>query len=154
MSRYIIKPFKSKSLYLLLFSLLLIGYLFQSIQPSFSNLLLTTPSGKSQTLESLGFMESTESGVYRLTGTLTATKQSSAILRIIPDDEVYALNINEQSIDLSTIPPEQRKDYSKGFIYDLSDHIKEGENKLEILYYDRGGLMGIVISAEPGNRTV
>lgn len=154
MKNHIIKLLKSKSLYLLLSSLLLIGYLFQSIQPSFSNLTLTTPSGKSQTLESLGFMESTESGVYRLTGTLTATKQSSAILRIIPDDEVYALNINEQSIDLNIIPHEQRKDYSKGFIYDLSGHIKEGDNKIEIFYYDRGGLMGIVISAEPGKRTV
>jgi len=99
-------------------------------------------------------MESPESGVYRLTGTLTATKQSSSILRIIPDDEVYALNINDRSVDLSIIPHEQRKDYSKGFIYDLNGYLKEGDNKFEILYYDRGGLMGIVISAEPGERVV
>lgn len=154
MNTYIIKFFKSKTLYLLLFSFLLTGYLLQNIQPSFSNITLTTPSGNTQALELLEFMESPESGVYRLTGTLTATKQSSSILRIIPDDEVYALNINDRPIDLNVIPHEQRKDYSKGFIYDLNSYLQEGDNKFEILYYDRGGLMGIVIRAEPSERVV
>lgn len=154
MNTYIIKLIKSKTLYLLLFSFLLIGYLFQTIQPAFSNLVLTTPSGKTLPLTLLEFMESPESGTYRLTGTLTATSQSSSILRIIPDDEVYAMNVNEIPVDLNMIPHEQRKDYSKGFIYDLNSYLKEGDNKIEIIYYDRGGLMGIVISAEPGERTV
>lgn len=149
-----IKLAKSKIFYLIIFSLLAVNYLFNSIQPSFSNFEVTSPSGKKQSLETLQFIESVESGVYRLTGTITLTKQSSSILRIIPDDEIYSMSINGQPINLNIIPHEQRKDYSKGFIYDLSSFLTEGDNRVEIFYYDRGGLMGIVISAEPNEHTV
>ncbi|WP_331351537.1 hypothetical protein [Cellvibrio sp. UBA7671] len=93
-------------------------------------------------------MQSNESGVYRLSGTLTMGKYTSTLLRFIPDDEIYTLTINQHPIDLSMIPAHERKDYSKGFTYELKDYLHQGDNQIEILYMDQGGLMGIVISAE------
>lgn len=144
----ILNLIKSKTLYLLIITLGLIAYNLQSIQPSFSDFTLTTPSGNTQAVASPGFMQSHESGVYRLAGTIEMSKSSSSILRIIPDDEILALTVNQKNVDLNRIPHEQRKDYNKGFIYDLSDYLQEGKNQIEILYSDQGGMMGIVISAE------
>ncbi|MEN0036787.1 MAG: hypothetical protein AAGC78_06950 [Cellvibrio sp.] len=144
----ILNLIKSKTLYLLIITLGLIAYSLQSIQPSFSDFMLTTPSGKTQAVASPGFMQSYESGVYRLAGTIEMNQSSSSILRIIPDDEILSLTVNQKNVDLNRIPHEQRKDYNKGFIYDLSDYLHEGKNQIEILYSDQGGMMGIVISAE------
>lgn len=154
MKTRIVSILRSKTLYLIISSLLIIAYIFASIQPTFSNLAITSPSGKTQSLETPRFIESFESGVYRLAGTITLTQQSSPVLRIIPDDEIYSLSINGQPVNLNVISAEQRKDYSKGFMYDLKAYLMEGDNQFEISYYDRGGLMGIVISAEPNERSV
>jgi hypothetical protein len=138
----------SKTLYLLIITLGLIAYNLQSIQPSFSDFTLTTPSGNTKVIGTPGFIQSPESGVYRLVGTVEMTGNASSTLRIIPDDEILSLSVNQRPVDLSHIPHDQRKDYNKGFIYDLSEYLHDGKNQIEILYSDQGGLMGIVISAE------
>ncbi|HCS63611.1 MAG TPA: hypothetical protein DIW64_05680, partial [Cellvibrio sp.] len=148
MKSLLVRALKSKTLYVLILAIGLLIFLLQSIQPSFSNFSLTTPSGKIETIVAPGFMQSHENGVYRLTGTLTMGKYTSTILRFIPDDEIYTLTINQHPIDLSMIPAHERKDYSKGFTYELKDYLHQGDNQIEILYTDQGGLMGIVISAE------
>ena len=148
MKAVIVNLLKSKTLYLLIITLALIGYSLQAIQPSFSDFTLTTPSGKTQSVDTPGFMQSYESGVYRLAGTVEMSKSSSSTLRIIPDDEILSLTVNQKTVDLNRIPHEQRRDYNKGFTYDLSEYLHEGKNQIEILYSDQGGLMGIVISAE------
>ena len=153
MKNILSRAFKSKTLYLFVFAIAVLVYLLQAIQPSFSNFNLTTPSGKTQPLTSPGFMESHENGVYRLSGTLTMNRFSSSLLRFIPDDEIYTLSINQRPVDLSMIPAHERKDYSKGFTYELKDYLHEGENQIDIIYMDQGGLMGIVISAEHGGAT-
>lgn len=150
MKKFLFKAVISKTLYLLIITLGLIAYNLQSIQPSFSNFTLTSPSGNSQEIDTPGFMQSPESGIYRLAGTLVMNDNASSTLRIIPDDEILSLAVNQRPVDLSFIPHEQRKDYNKGFIYDLSGYLHEGENQIEILYSDQGGKMGIVITAEGG----
>ena len=148
MKTLIFKMLRSKTLYLLIITLGLIAYNLQSIQPSFSDFTLTMPSGNTKVIGTPGFIESPENGVYRLAGTVEMTANSSSILRIIPDDEILSLTVNQRPVDLSQIPYDQRKDYNKGFIYDLSEYLHDGKNQIEILYSDQGGLMGIVISAE------
>lgn len=139
---------KSKTLYLLIAIAALFVAITTLIQPSVSQVSLVTPSGKTQTLEQLGFMESSESGTYRLSGTLRTNRFTSPVFRIIPDDEILSLAINGSPIDLHHIPHHLRKDYNRGFTYDLSPYLAEGDNTFDIVYFDRGGLMGIVFSAE------
>lgn len=139
---------KSKTLYLLIAIAALFMAITTLIQPSVSQVSLVTPSGKTQTLEQLGFMESSESGTYRLSGTLRTNRFTSPVFRIIPDDEILSLAINGSPIDLHHIPHHLRKDYNRGFTYDLSPYLAEGDNTFDIVYFDRGGLMGIVFSAE------
>lgn len=153
MNANIIKGLRSKSLYLLIFTLALIIFCLGAIKPEFSNFTLTTPSGTTQNIHQPGFMQSIESGIYRLSGTITMDNYSSPVLRIIPDDELLSLAINEQPINLGSIPEHLRKDYNRGFTYDLRDHLTLGDNKIDIVYADQGGLMGIVIGAEAEGST-
>lgn len=148
MKKMLFRVLKSKIFYLLIITAALYLLAIKAIQPTFSHFSLKTPSGKVQQIDHPGFMQSSENGIYSLSGTLSMGKYSSPILRIIPDDEILSLSINDTPIDLGIIPHHLRKDYNRGFTYDLRDHITEGDNKLEILYADQGGLMGIVISAE------
>src|SRR4051812_15955996 len=117
MKNLIHKTITSKTLYLLIITLGLITYNLHSIQPSFSDFTLTSPSGNTRVIGTPGFIQSPESGVYRLNGTMEMTKNTSSTLRIIPDDEILSLTVNQRPVDLSRIPYEQRKDYNKGFTY-------------------------------------
>ncbi|MDF3014462.1 MAG: phospholipid carrier-dependent glycosyltransferase, partial [Cellvibrio sp.] len=71
---------KSKTAYVLIITLGLLVGLLQTMQPTFSNFTLMTPSGTSQPISFPGFMQSPEGGVYRLSGTLTMGKYSSSLL--------------------------------------------------------------------------
>lgn len=154
MKQKILCVLRSKAVYFLILIAVLFLSLIKTIQPNLSNFSLTTPSGKTQQLERPGFIQSTESGIYRLSGNLDMGKYSSTILRIIPDDEILSLSVNDKLINLNSIPHHLRKDYNRGFTYDLRDYLKEGNNKIEIVYSDQGGLMGIVISGEAEGYTI
>lgn len=134
----------------LLLLVFLIGgvfYSIHSIQPTFSDFTLISPSGKIEPTEFPFFKESTESGHYRTYGKITLTPLSGKVYRITPDDEILSLSINNTPIDLSTVPPHLRRDYNMGFTYDLTPYLRVGENAVEIIYSDGGGKMGIIMSA-------
>ena len=61
--------------------------------------------------------------------------------------------VNQRPVDLNIIPQHERRDYNKGFTYDLKDFLRPGDNQIEIHYRDKGGLMGVVISAEANQNT-
>jgi len=138
----------SKYFYLIIAMVATLCFSQKAIQPDFSDFTITTPSGQTSPTEFPFFKASAESGVYRLHGFVDMGKYASSNMRIIPDDEILSLIINHQTVDLSMIPYEARRDYSKGFTYDLAAYLKPGKNELELLYSDGGGLMGIIISAE------
>jgi hypothetical protein len=148
MKQSILCILRSKTVYFLILIAALFLSAIKTIQPDLSNFSITTPSGKTQLLERPGFIQSTESGIYRLSGNLYVGKYSSTTLRIIPDDEILSLIVNDTPINLNSIPHHLRKDYNRGFTYDLHDYLKKGDNKIDIAYSDQGGLMGIVISGE------
>jgi hypothetical protein len=149
MKHFFLRILKSKTVYFLIMIAALFLSSIKIIQPNLSNFSLTTPSGKIQKNDHPGFMQSTESGIYRLSGTLRMETLSSPMLRIIPDDEILSLTINNTPINLNNIPHHLRKDYNRGFTYDLRDHLNKGDNTIDIVYSDQGGLMGIVIGSEP-----
>jgi hypothetical protein len=129
----------------LLILMCFIAYFLTSNRLNFVNLMLVTPSGAQQTLKSPEFMESKETGTYTLKGSFTKNSFFRGMVRIIPDDQIENLKINSRSVDLMSVSEQQRRDYFKGFEIDLSDYLQEGVNQIEIEYYDRGGLMGIVV---------
>jgi hypothetical protein len=153
MKSWLVRLITSKTLYLLALTLGALVFLLQNIQPGLSNFILTTPSGKTEAIGTPGFMPSNESGMYRLTGTLSLGKKTSTLLRIIPDDEIHTLIVNQRPVDLRRIPLHARRDYTKGFTYDLKEFLQPGDNQIEIHYQDQGGLMGVVISAETNKST-
>lgn len=153
MKSWLVRLITSKTLYFLALTLGTLVFLLQNIQPGLSNFILTTPSGKTESIGTPGFMPSNESGMYRLTGTLSLGKSTSTLLRIIPDDEIHTLIVNQRPVDLSGIPLHARRDYTKGFTYDLKEFLQPGNNQIEIHYQDQGGLMGVVISAETNKST-
>ena len=140
--------FRSKTVYVLITLAILFVSTLKITQPKLSNFSLITPSGNHLQIDHPGFMQSPESGIYRFSGTLKINKFSTEILRFIPDDEILSLTVNEQPINLNIIPDHLRKDYNRGFTYDLSSYLNEGDNKIDMVYADQGGLMGIVISGE------
>jgi hypothetical protein len=148
MPSFLLSIFKSSLTYIFVSLLLLLVFSLRVIQPSFSDFTLTTPLGTTQATEFPFFAASTEAGVYRLHGFMEMGKFTNPIMRIIPDDEILGLVINQQTVDLNMIPISARRDYSKGFVYDLSPYLNTGKNEVEILYRDGGGLMGIIMSAE------
>ncbi len=128
--------------------LMLIGFIawvLISNRLDYVDLRLVTPSGVHQTIRSPEFMESKEAGIYTLKGSFIKSSFFYGLVRIIPDDQILTLNVNGRSVDLTSISEERRKDYFKGFEIDLSEYLHEGVNQIEIEYYDRGGLMGVVV---------
>jgi len=128
---------------------LLIGvfYSIHKIQPTYTDFTLITPSGKAEPTEFPFFKSSSESGYYRTYGKIILSPLSGTVYRITPDDEILGLNINNVPVDLSMIPAHEKRDYNKGFIYDLTPYLRTGENAIEIMYIDGGGKMGIMMSA-------
>jgi hypothetical protein len=140
---------KSKITYavILLVGILLFGY--KSLQLSYSDFTITTPSGKTTSFVFPAFSESSESGIYTLRGVINRHNYASTLVRIIPDDEVLKITINSQVVNLDRVTSQERRDYNKGFVYDLGPYLHLGLNDVEILYSDSGGLMGVVFSAVP-----
>lgn len=138
---------KSKTTYLIIIILGLLFFTSRSMQLAYSDFALTTPSGRTESFNFPAFVQSNESGVYKLNGIIEMGEHSSTMVRIIPDDEILALTINKKPVNFDNISDQERRDYSKGFIYDLKPYLHIGKNEVEIIYTDSGGLMGVVIGA-------
>jgi hypothetical protein len=137
----------SKTTYLILIILGIIFLTSRLAQFNYSDFSLAYPSGKVESVKFPAFVQSFESGVYKLSGTIEMGRFASTRVRIVPDDEILTLTINKMPVDLSGVPLHERRDYTKGFIYDLKPYLHAGKNEAEIVYSDQGGLMGVVFSS-------
>jgi hypothetical protein len=124
-------------------SILVVAFLINKIQLQYSDFSVTTPSGQTFKIDFPLHMQSQESGTYKLKGIAHKNNFTNTKLQIIPDDEILSLSINNQLIDISHVPQSARRDYRNGFILNLKDHLKNGENNIEIIFSDTGGMMGI-----------
>lgn len=82
---------------------------------------------------------------YRLEGNIELSWLGPRQLRIIPDDRVIALTVNEQPVDLSGISSRQLQDVQRGFAVDLSPYLHTGTNTVAVELRDFGGDMGLSI---------
>ena len=127
---------------------LLVVLIMSGIKPTFTQTIMVDPKGTEHELDAPGFLESKGAGTYTLKSQMTVSSWAGNSLRIIPDDELKKLVVNDQNVSLSSIPRGQLKDYREGFVIDLADFLESGSNSIELTYYDRGGLMGVVVTAE------
>lgn len=76
-----------------------------------------------------------------LRGTLHHSYFSSGVIKIIPDDCLVSLRVNDTDVDVSKLPG--RCDWSKGATIDLSEQLTPGVNALRITVHKRDGAGGV-----------
>lgn len=134
-------------LFIIIVGAVLIGF-YKWNQPQYIDFAVISPSGEKTVIKGPEFIESSGVGTYTMTGTIVMNAWGSRVFRIIPDDRIESLQVNGTRISLAKLSPHQRKDYDKGFQYDLSPYLHTGENQVVAKYFDRGGLMGLVLAVE------
>ncbi len=116
----------------------------------FSNFELRKSSGASSDVSFPYASQSpTRRGTYKLEGTMSLGRFSPRSYRIVPDDRLLQLEVNEQVVDLSDITPAQLSDYRQGFTVDLSPYLHTGTNSIGFQFFNRGGVTGIGMEALP-----
>lgn len=70
--------------------------------------------------------------------------------RIVPDDELLELRVNDRQVSLDSIPRERLQDWRQGFSIDLSPWLKTGENSFEMKVRNNGGNGGLNLRVIPG----
>lgn len=144
----LISKFK-KALIAIIFIAIIATLLFsiKTIQLHYSDFSRTTPSGSTISTQFPFYISSEGTGIYKLTGKIYKNEFASTKIRIIPDDALHSMSINNRVVDLSGIPYEQLSDYRHGFIIDLNDYLNNGTNNIAIVYSDTGGMMGITFQS-------
>lgn len=81
--------------------------------------------------------------LYTFEGTLLLEPLAPRKVRIVPDDELVAVRINDRDIDLSELEPEQLRDVQRGVVVDLGEAARTGENQVWVQVRDFGGEYGL-----------
>jgi len=68
---------------------------------------------------------------------------TNTVLRIIPDDFIQSVHVNDQKVRLDTIPRRKRYDYVNGFFLDLQPMLNPGDNQVKIVVQNKGGRGGL-----------
>lgn len=105
----------------------------------FGEFQLEGPNGQQRTVAFPFSSSSWGQGTYTLRGSFDRSWFAASTYRIIPDDFLISLKINDQQVELSNIGEDQRRDVSQGFAIDLQDYVSKGENTLEFVFEDYGG---------------
>jgi hypothetical protein len=109
----------------------------------YTDFTMKSPDGSISAVQFPLYIASPAKGTYELNGTIKKGEFSSTKVQIIPDDEVVALFVNNQHVDISGIPESERRDYRNGFTFDLKNQLENGDNTVKITFVDTGGMMGV-----------
>lgn len=104
---------------------------------------LKTPQGSVFSVDMPMTRETWGRGAYSLSGELLLSPFSARRIHIVPDDEVVALRVNGEPVDLNQIPESARRDVQRGFIVDLGQSLKTGKNTIAVDFRDYGGNVGM-----------
>ncbi|MEC5397267.1 hypothetical protein [Uliginosibacterium sp. H1] len=86
----------------------------------------------------------------RLLVELPARDSQPAIWRIVPDDELRAIWVNDRFVSLDHIPKELLTNYWLGFHIDLSEYLEPGENRIVLQLTNHSGGGGLYVTPVPG----
>lgn len=113
--------------------------------PRLENLKLTKVDGTVENLDHLPVLiGSSVAGNYFVEANIETNQFSQKKLKIIPDNCLQSLYINDKQVDLN-LPDSSLCDLKNGFILDLSDKLKVGSNKIQFNIKDDGGAMLLLI---------
>jgi len=71
---------------------------------------------------------------------------SSNTLKIVPDDCVENIILNDKKVDISSYSRQQLCDYKSGFTIDVEQYLVNGNNRLTLMINDYGGARGVDIN--------
>jgi hypothetical protein len=74
--------------------------------------------------------------------------------RIVPDDHLASIRVNGQTVPLNVIPPRALDDWERGFVIDLGGWLHQGNNQIELVVDNRGGVGGVTLRPAPGWRNL
>lgn len=106
----------------------------------------SAPGSKRETLTRLPYSKKDAKKQERLDFVFTVTRptEEKSLLRIIPDDCVETLEVNDLPVKLDKIMNmKKRCDYNKGFIIDLKNYYHLGANKIHLVIINQGGPSGV-----------
>ncbi len=118
-------------------------YHYSQTRVTYKNFELTYPGNHKTSIPFPFKMGSSDSKSYKINGIISKSLKSGANFKIVPDDELLSIKINEKDVDLSAIPKEKLRDYNNGFEIDLKQYLTANTNSLEIIFFDTGGMMGM-----------
>ncbi|MEI6728455.1 MAG: hypothetical protein WCK98_02325 [bacterium] len=127
-------------------TLILVGTLSLYLSyPRLENVKLSKPDGSVKIVDNLPILISPSvEGKYTVDGNLQINRFSQKKFKIIPDNCLQSLYINDQQVDLN-MPASMLCDLKNGFTLDLSDKLKDGNNKIQFNVKDDGGAMLLLI---------
>jgi len=142
MSKLIMK----RLLLFLMFVLVDIVVIYKSA-PKFENVVLKDSERKRENIK-IPF-ERNLSGTgkdYIFAGTIRHYPWSQNWIHIIPDDHLEYIKVNGKEISIANIPATKLSDWKKGFHFNLGQHLKFGENAVEIQIVNYGGKFGLSLT--------
>lgn len=87
-------------------------------------------------------------GRFIFKGTLESNYYTQGMVRIIPDDHVLSIRINNRDVPLDSIDEARLRDYENGFYVNLAPYLQNGENTVEITVKNYGGRFGLSLYSE------
>lgn len=95
-------------------------------------------------------VESSKRLRYIFEGTIFMGSFSYPAVKIVPDDYIESVRINDAEVSLKPFPESARSDFVNGILLQLKNYLKPGENHFSISILDRGkGRAGIRIENAP-----
>lgn len=89
-----------------------------------------------------------DDGAFVVKSSVTSFLPILGDLRIIPDDCVISLLVNDQAVDLRTLTESERCDWRNGFVLPWRSYAQFGVNQLEIHLVNKGGPWGYTLKRE------
>ena len=123
-------------------ALLLVALTYSS-RMAFSDFQLTGKGDDGKSVSIPYLEQGSGPGDYQLEGNIQLSWLGPRALRIIPDDQVLALNVNGHAVDLSDINPDRLRNVQRGFEINLGEYLQTGSNSIVIEFRDFGGQIGM-----------
>ncbi len=134
--------------YLLLLALLAVAVMAALSSGSgvrFHDFELERRGGGTQAVELPFLVQGRGAADYQLRGEMHIGWFAPRVYNLVPDDQLLALTINGEAVDLSHLPAASLRDVNRGVTLNLAHVLHIGANQIEIRFRDFGGDMGMTL---------
>lgn len=111
---------------------------------STSNVMVARDANDRTSAVELPYLAPGSRGDYTFEGALYRSWFAPTVYRIVPDDRLIGLFVNDKPVDLKTAKG-NLQDVNLGVVIDLSDHLVLGKNTFKVQIRDFGGQVGLTV---------